>query len=94
MIDLRPGQLLQPVAAVAAEITGARPSPATIWRWHAVGTAALGRLPTVRIGGSVQTTDATFREWLQGAYAPLPAAAENVELPDASDDALRAAGLL
>ena len=84
---LETGQL-EPVSLLARRISGRRPSPATVWRWIAKGTAQ-GVLPSVKLYGLPHTTEAAFRAWLRGEFAP--AAGPDV---DAGDDALRAAGLL
>lgn len=83
---------LQPVTKILSDITGRRPSPASVWRWHAKGTARNGKLPTVMLYGAVCSTEAAVRAWLAGQFAPTPLPA--IELPTADDAALRAAGLL
>jgi hypothetical protein len=84
---LESGQL-QPVRSLALRLSGRRPSPATVWRWTTKGTRN-GILPTVRLYGAPHTTETAFRAWLRGEFAPI-----NPADIDASDEALRAAGLL
>lgn len=79
---------LEPVSLLARRLSGRRPSPATVWRWVVKGTAQ-GILPSLKLYGAPHTTEAAFRAWLRGEFAPATAADV-----DASDESLRAAGLL
>lgn len=86
------GELL-PVRKLAAERLGRTPSPATLWRWHTQGTSNFGRLPAVKAMCSVCTTREVFSRWLAGEFRAVDVAAADA-VPDASDSALKAAGLL
>jgi hypothetical protein len=88
-IDLTTDQL-RPVAQVAADCTGRRPSPASVWRWTRKGTRG-GRLEAYYVHGVWCTTPEAFADFIRrqtDAALATPAADE----PD--DEQLRAAGLL
>lgn len=86
--DLLEVGTLEPVSLLARRLSGRRPSPATVWRWVAKGTAQ-GVLPSVKLYGAPHCTEAAFRAWLRGEFAP--AAAPEIA---ADDQTLVAAGLL
>lgn len=87
---------LGPVTRIAQHRTGRRPSPATIWRWCRKGLRGGVRLTAVFHSGAWHTTDRAFEQFLldqtlaQQDRDPTGAADRSA----ASDDALRAAGLL
>ncbi|MEX0784683.1 MAG: DUF1580 domain-containing protein [Dehalococcoidia bacterium] len=93
-IDLDTAEI-RPVAQLAADLTGRRPSPATIWRWCRRGTRRAGRLPAVVAFGTWHTTAEAYRAWIQRGSEPTPpqddAAAER---SPATERRLRKAGLL
>ena len=88
---------LAPVAEIALQRTGRRPSPSTVWRWCRRGTRA-GLLPATFVYGCWCTTAAAFAAWLDAGTAATLRGRESSE--DSSDraggddEALRAAGLL
>lgn len=85
---------LDHVGAVARARTGKRPSPATIWRWCRRGVAGgRVRLAAVYHSGYWQTTAEAFDAFL-AAQTEAALARPGDDLPTASDDDLRAAGLL
>lgn len=89
-------QLLS-VAAHALRITGHRPSPATVWRWCKIGLrGGTIRLHAVHHSGRWLCTAEDFQRFIadQTAAAMVDPSAPSADLPDADDDALRAAGLL
>lgn len=69
-----------------------RPSPTTMWRWHAKGVAGV-RLQTWRIGKQRVTTEAAVNEFI----AKVTAASEPAELTGRTPQTaakLEAAGVL
>lgn len=85
---------IEAVSVIAKRRTGKRPSPATVWRWCRKGVRHGSiKLQSVFHGGCWQTTDAAFDQFIADQTAA--ALGENCpEADDASDDDLRAAGLL
>lgn len=90
-IDLENSTDVRPVAHVAEKLSGKRPSPATVWRWVRKGVRG-GKLEAVFLRGVWQTTPAAFADFIrrQTAAALAPSAPD----VDASDDALKAMGIL
>jgi hypothetical protein len=88
---LETGELL-PVGTIAQRVTGQRPSRCTLWRWIQRGVQGGVKLRAVPYLNFWQTTEAAFRDFLarraESALAPREA------VTPASDDDLRAAGLL
>jgi hypothetical protein len=88
---------LRPVAVLAHERTGRRPSPSTIWRWVREGTRA-GQLPAVKVFGTWHTTPEAFADFLRRRTAPIrrsqSASEQAPEVVDVTDQQLRAMGLL
>ena len=78
---------LRPVVALVEELVGKRPSPSTCWRWARRGTQRAGRLPCVKVLGTLHTTRADLLKWLNAGTTIPPREV-------ASDEDLRAAGLL
>ncbi|UBM33762.1 DUF1580 domain-containing protein [Bremerella sp. TYQ1] len=64
MTDLLQNGDLLPVASVAEQITGQRPSRPTVWRWLRNGVSGGVRLQAVPIYGKWHTTNAAFRDFL------------------------------
>ena len=64
---------LRPVAQLMGDLTGRRPSPATIWRWCRRGTSRAGRLPGLTVYGQWHTTREALVDWLRrGSELPTP----------------------
>ena len=55
---------LKPVVELLKDLTGRRPSPATIWRWCSKGTKRGGRLPAFKVLGTWHSTRAALLQWL------------------------------
>jgi len=91
LIDLESDDL-RPVWIVARDRTGRRPSPATVWRWVRKGVRG-GRLEAVFLQGVWHTTSAAFADFIRRQTAAALNLPPN-EPVIASDDALRAVGLL
>ena len=85
---------LRPVAQLMADLTGRRPSPATVWRWCSRGTGRAGVLPSLVIYGTRHTTREALLEWLRRESAPADADDSTAERDASVDRKLRAAGLL
>jgi hypothetical protein len=84
---------LEPIANIAERVTGERPSRQTEWRWIHKGCCGGIKLPCRHILNKWRTTEAAFRAWL-AARSQAMLAASSANAPAASDDDLRAAGLL
>jgi hypothetical protein len=82
---------LHPIANVAEKVAGKRPSRPCIWRWLRKGVRG-EVLDGINVNGSWHTTEAAFRDFLARKSAAMLLPRETV--PPASDDDLRAAGLL
>lgn len=82
---------LGPVETIAYRVTGTRPSRTTTWRWVKRGVGGGIRLQAVLYLDRWMTTEAAFREFL---HRRTEAALQPQTVPPASDDDLRAAGLL
>ena len=78
---------LKPIADVAADRTGRRPSPSTQYRW-----IRTGGLKASFVGGRWLCSPAAFDAFVAGQTAARLKPVEST--PDASDAALAAAGLL
>ena len=89
---LREGNL-QPVATVAHQLTGRRPSPPTIHRWVRIGVGGGVKLTVAYHAGKWMTTTVAFNQFLAEQTAARMASYES-ESDAASDDDLRAVGLL
>jgi hypothetical protein len=88
---LKTGEL-GPVETIAHRVTGTRPSRTTSWRWVKRGVGGGIRLPAILYLDRWMTTDAAFKDFL---FRRTEAALKPREsIPPASDDDLRAAGLL
>lgn len=61
-IDVSRDQLI--TIAQAARMLPKKPSPASIWRWHARGVHGI-RLPTVVVGRRRFTTDQAFQQFVR-----------------------------
>lgn len=88
---------LHPVAQIAEEILGKRPSPSTTWRMHLKGVNG-ARLEVVRAGSRLMTTRAAFADFLRRQTAnrqPAPLESDApAERSPATQKKLAAAGLL
>lgn len=62
-LDLDGGEL-RPVSLLARDLTGRRPSSATISRWCGDGTRSRGRLPALHVFGCWHTTREALQAWL------------------------------
>lgn len=86
---------LRPVSQLMHDLTGRRPSPATLWRWCSRGTSRAGVLPSLTVFGTRHTTREALVEWLRRGSEVAPVAAPESDARDqATDRRLRSAGLL
>ncbi|MCC9606212.1 DUF1580 domain-containing protein [Blastopirellula sp. JC732] len=83
---------LRPVAAIAQQITGKRPSGPTTWRWIKKGVDRGIKLLAVPCNGRWNTTEAAFRDFLARRADSLRQSA--TPTPEVDDETLRVAGLL
>ncbi|WP_437231056.1 DUF1580 domain-containing protein [Planctomicrobium sp. SH661] len=83
---------LQPVATIAKQITGHRPSPPTVTRWIRLGVGGGIKLPAIYHCGKWMTTPEAFTQFLTQQTAARMATSETAD--DATDADLIAAGLL
>lgn len=60
---------LRPVAQLMHDLTGRRPSTATVWRWCSRGTSRAGVLPSVTVFGIRHTTREALVAWLRRGSA-------------------------
>ena len=93
--DLLSGQL-SPVSKVVETRTGKRPTPAAIWRWCRKGLrGGTIKLEAIHNSGTWMTTPAAYDDFLRRqTEAALAESGDAPEIPDVSDDDLRAEGLL
>ena len=91
LIDLEADDL-RPVATVARDRTGKRPSPASIWRWIHKGNRG-GKLEAVFLTGVWHTTAAAFADFIRRQTAAALGASDRPS-QGVTDDELRANGLL
>ncbi len=82
---------LEPIATLAQRLTGQRPSRPTIWRWTRKGVAGGITLPARFAFNAWRTTEAAFRDFLDRRSEAM---LQSETVPPATDDDLRAAGLL
>ncbi|QDT34083.1 DUF1580 domain-containing protein [Thalassoglobus polymorphus] len=88
--NLLDGQLAH-VATVALNRTGKKPSPATVWRWCKRGLrGGTIKLQAIYHSGYWQTTPEAFNAFLKAQTE----AAKAGNSGDATDESLKAAGLL
>lgn len=92
MTDLLKQGDLGPIATIAHRIEGRRPSRPTVWRWTRKGVAGGVRLDAIHTSVGWMTTEAAFRDFLDRRTEAMLQPRETV--PPASDDDLRASGLL
>jgi len=83
---------LEPVATIAQKRTGKRPSRPTVWRWIKKGVCQGVTLDAVH-AGQWMTTAKAFDDFLARQTEAMLQPRKNT-LPTATDDSLRAAGLL
>ena len=84
---------LERVTHIAAARTGKRPSAPTVWRWCKKGLrGGRIRLQAVYHSGAWMTTVEAFEEFLDAQTAYM--LSDDPELSEATDDDLRAEGLL
>jgi len=94
-LDLSEHDDLRPVSLLARELTGRRPSPATIWRWCVKGTARAGRLPALTVFGSWHSTREALVEWLRrGSERSAVPNDPPADRPASTERRLKEAGLL
>ena len=88
-----PSPTLLPIASIAADLTGERPSPATCWRWVHRGKNGI-RLHAVFVVGQWRTTKEDFLRFLEECSAAKRGADQTESQAPSNDAALAAAGLL
>ena len=93
--ELNDGINYQPVQQFCKKNLGKRVSPGTIWRWVRKGTKG-GKLEAVHINGTWHCTAEQFADFInrQTAAKLTDTSEHSQEKHSASDDALRAEGLL
>ena len=93
--DIQDGFPFQPVQQICKRVIGKRVAPSTLFRWVRKGTKG-GKLEAVHINGTWHCTAEQFADFInRQTAAKLADAADNSDdESSASDDALRAEGLL
>jgi hypothetical protein len=87
---------LRPVAELVKQLTGRRPSPASVWRWTQKGTRRAGKLPAIRVFGQQHTTREALLQWLQTDNVQSASTADDCssERSPETESRLKDAGLL
>lgn len=84
---------LQPVAVVAKEVTGRRPSPPTVTRWIRSGVGGGVTLAAVYHVGKWMTNRAAFEQFIAAQTAARMSPKES-DMDSATDAELQSIGLL
>lgn len=92
--EIQDGVTYEPVQQICKRVIGKRVSPATLWRWIRKGTKG-GKLEASHINGTWHCTAEQFADFMNRQTKAKLAKPDSPDAcSEASDDALRDAGLL